>query len=127
MVSWSQRHDHNHGAANASQSDDLLLGQNPEGIPGGEYGPWRLVAHDMSRRKNGPGLDRQPLEAIRALADANASLCDFIALAANRTAIRADWDPRPQNPLRMEEGCSFIMKVRLRSADDMFATVMPPE
>jgi hypothetical protein len=65
----------------------------------------------MSRGKNGPCLDLQPLEAIRALAEASASLCDFIALAASRTAMRAEQAPKPQ--LRMEEGCGFIMKVRL--------------
>jgi hypothetical protein len=71
----------------------------------------------MSRRKNSPDLDSKRLAAIRALAEANASLREVIALAANRTAMRADWATRPQTPFRMEEGCGFIMKVRLCGAD----------
>jgi hypothetical protein len=71
----------------------------------------------MSRRKNGPDLDNQLLAAVRALAEANASLREVIALAANRTAMRADWATRPQTPFQMEEGCGFIMKVRLCGAD----------
>lgn len=82
---------------------------------------------DMSQRKNGPYLDREPLAAIRALAEANASLREIIALAANRTAMRAEQAPKPQNPLRMEEGCGFIMKVRLCGADAMFARAVPPQ
>ena len=71
----------------------------------------------MSRRKNAPCLDSQLHAAIRALAEANASLREVIGLAANRTAMRANWPIRPQNPFQMEEGCGFIMKVRLCAAD----------
>jgi hypothetical protein len=71
----------------------------------------------MSRRKNAPCLDSQLHAAIRALAEANASLREIIGLAANRTAMRANWPVRPQNPFQMEEGCGFIMKVRLCAAD----------
>jgi hypothetical protein len=72
----------------------------------------------MSRRKNGLYLDSQPLAAIRALAEANASLREFIALATSRTAMRAHWATRPQNPFQIEEGCGFIMTVRLCGADE---------
>jgi hypothetical protein len=71
----------------------------------------------MSRRKNGPDLDSQLLAAIRALAEANASLPEVIVLAANGTATRTNWPIRPEKPVQMEEGCGFIMKVRLCGAD----------
>jgi hypothetical protein len=71
----------------------------------------------MSRPKNGPDLDSKLLAAIRALAEANASLPEVIVLAANGTAMRADWAIRPENRFQMEEGCGFIMKVRLCGAD----------
>jgi hypothetical protein len=72
----------------------------------------------MSRRKNGPDLDSQLLAAIRALAEANASLREVIGLAANRPAMRADWAIRPENPFPLEEGCGFIMKVHLCGAEE---------
>jgi hypothetical protein len=71
----------------------------------------------MSRPKNGPDLDSKLLAAIRALAEANASLPEVIVLATNGTAMRADWAIGPEKPVQMEEGCGFIMKVRLRGAD----------
>jgi hypothetical protein len=71
----------------------------------------------MSRRKNGPDLDSKLLAAIRALAEANASLPEVIVLAANGTAMLADWTIRAEKPVQMEEGCGFIMKVRLCSED----------
>ena len=71
----------------------------------------------MSRRKNGSDLDSKLLAAIRALAEANASLPEVIVLAANGTAMRAHWAIRPENHLQMEEGCGFVMKVRLCGAD----------
>jgi hypothetical protein len=73
---------------------------------------------DMSRRKNGPDLDSKLLAAIRALAEANASLPEVIVLAANETATRTDWAIRQEKPFRMEEGCGFVMKVRLGRADE---------
>lgn len=63
---------------------------------------------DMSQRKNGPYLDREPLAAIRALAEANASLREIIGLAANRTAMRANWPIRPQNPFQMEKAAASL-------------------
>jgi hypothetical protein len=71
----------------------------------------------MSRRKNSPDLDSELLAAIRALAEANASLPEVIVLAANGTAMRAGWAIRPEKPIQMEEGCGFVMKVRLCGAD----------
>jgi hypothetical protein len=71
----------------------------------------------MSRRKNGPDLDSKLLAAIRVLAEANASLPEVIVLAANGTATRTDWAIRPEKPVQMEEGCGFVMKVRLCGAD----------
>jgi hypothetical protein len=53
---------------------------------------------DMSRSKNGPDLDSKLLAAIRALAEANASLPEVIVLATNGTAMRADWAIGPENP-----------------------------
>jgi hypothetical protein len=71
----------------------------------------------MSRRKNGPDLDSKLLAAIRALAEADASLPEVIVLAANGTVTRTDWAMRPEKPLQLEEGCGFVMKVRLGGAD----------
>jgi hypothetical protein len=71
----------------------------------------------MSRRKNGPDLDNKLLAAIRALAEVNASLPEVIVLAASGTATRTDWASRPEKPAQMEEGCSFVMKVRLCGPD----------
>jgi hypothetical protein len=71
----------------------------------------------MSRRKNASCLDSQLHAAIRDLAEANASLREVIGLATNRTAMRANRPIRPQNFFPMEEGCGFIMKVRLCAAD----------
>jgi hypothetical protein len=71
----------------------------------------------MSRRKNGPDLDSKLLAAIRALAEADASLPEVIVLAANGTATRTDWAIRPEKLVQMEEGCGFVMKVRLCGAD----------
>jgi len=71
----------------------------------------------MSRRKNGPDLDSKLLAAIRALAEANASLPEVIVLAAHGTVMRADWAIRPEKPVQLEEGCGFVMKVRLCGAD----------
>ena len=68
----------------------------------------------MSRLKNGPDLDSELLAAIRALAKANAGLCKVIMLAADRAAMRANRAIWPRNSLQMEEGCGFVMKVRLR-------------
>src|ERR1700722_7130704 len=65
----------------------------------------------MSRRKNGSDLDSKLLSAIRALAEANASLPEVIVLAANGPAMRAHWAIRPENRFQTEEGCGFIMKV----------------
>jgi hypothetical protein len=61
---------------------------------------------------------RQLLAAIRALAEANASLREVLGLAAKKPAMRADWAIRPQNPFQLEEGCDFIMKVRLCGAEE---------
>jgi hypothetical protein len=72
----------------------------------------------MSRRKNGPDLDSKLLAAIRALAEVNASLPEVIVLAASGTATRTDWANRPEKPFQMEEGCGFVMKVRLCGADE---------
>jgi hypothetical protein len=72
----------------------------------------------MSRRTNGPDLESELLAAIRALAETNASLPEVIVLAVNGTAMRADWAIRPEKPFRMEEGCGFVMKVRLGRADE---------
>jgi hypothetical protein len=79
----------------------------------------------MSRPKNGPDLDSKLLAAIRALAEANASLPEVIVLATNGTAMRADWAIGPEKPVQMEEGCGFIMKVRLRGADGHSARPAP--
>jgi hypothetical protein len=73
----------------------------------------------MSRRKNGPDLDNKLLAAIRALAEADASLPEVIVLAANGTVTRTDWAMRPEKPVQMEEGCGFVMKVRLCGADSL--------
>ena len=72
----------------------------------------------MSRRKNGPDLDSKLLAAIRALAEADASLPEVIMLAAHGTATRTDRAIRPEKPVQMEEGCGFVMKVRLCGADE---------
>jgi hypothetical protein len=71
----------------------------------------------MSRRKNGPDLDSKLLAAIRALAEADASLPEVIMLAAHGTATRTDRAIRPEKPVQMEEGCGFVMKVRLYGPD----------
>jgi hypothetical protein len=71
----------------------------------------------MSRRKNGPDLDSKLLAAIRALAEADASLPEVIMLAAHGTATRTDRAIRPEKPVPMEEGCGFVMKVRLYGPD----------
>ncbi len=73
----------------------------------------------MSRRKN-----MRLFAAIRVIAQADASLPEVITLAANGAATRAAWAIRPQQRLEMEEGCSFIMKVRLCDRDD--APAIPP-
>jgi hypothetical protein len=75
----------------------------------------------MSRRKNSPDLDSQLLATVRALAEANLSLPEVIVLAANGAAMRADWAIRPEKPVQMEEGCGFVMKVRLCGADSYSA------
>jgi hypothetical protein len=72
----------------------------------------------MSERTNEPHLENKLLAAIRALAEANASLREVIVLAANGTATRAHSAIRPQNRFQMEEGCGFVMKIRLRRADE---------
>jgi hypothetical protein len=69
----------------------------------------------MRRLKNRPDPDRELLAAIRALAKANAGLSKVIMFAAHRAAMRANRAIRPQNSFQMEEGCGFVMKVRLRN------------
>jgi hypothetical protein len=39
-------------------------------------------------------------------------------LAAHGTATRTDRAIRPEKPVQMEEGCGFVMKVRLCGADE---------